>query len=258
MTTPLEKEALHTYIYNSKLGGFPPFSYLKDLSDKEIFFSLPIIFVCYILFKNIDVRFSAVIGILVGFFLFFAIINKKRIEKNTHNDDIEQKTKSMSAYNLKHLQKNPELFKFFIKYNSFYKKNKHAFDKTLKQSNYFCQLIDKVKSKSQYHVGKHIEDLKILKNLILNNFSSIVVGMPSYSGFYKDDDEPNVVDNELVEATNELQQILYSQIYYCMKFYEKNENKIINYPEYVPSSLFYGPTGNDTKTKRYSVHYSLY
>lgn len=254
----LKQKVYNTYLYNNKLAGFPPFSYLKDLSDKEIFFSMSIIIVCYLLFKKIEVRFSSVVGVLVGLVLFFAIINKKRIEKNTHNDEIEHKTKNMQANNMADLKQNGELFKFFVKYYHFYSKNKAAFSKTLSQSNYFSQLINKTKSSTRYHVGKNIEDLKILMNLILNNFSSIVVGMPVYNGFFRDESEPNVVDNELIEATNELQKILYSQIYASIKRYEHLENFMKEYPEYVPSSLFYGPKGNDTKTKRFSSHYSLY
>ena len=258
MPSSLQNQAYTSYLYNNKLAGFPPFSYLKDLSDKEIFFSLPIIFVCYLLFRNVGVRFSSFVGFLIGLALFFGIINKKRIEKNTHNEDIEKKTETIQAHKMHSLQKNPELFKFYIKYIKFYDKNKHAFDKALSQSNYFSQLLNQTKAESRYHVGRYIKDLKVLKNLILNNFASIVVGMPAYNGFYRDEDEPNILDQELTAATNELQQILFSQIHFCVKRYEKLENKMINYPQYVPSSMFYGPKGNDIKTKRFSSHYSLY
>jgi len=258
MSSEIQEKAYSTYLYNDKIAGFPPFRYLNDLTNQEIFFCIPIILVCYVLFRKIEVKFSSVIGIIVGLGFFFLLVNNKRTEKNVHTLDIEKKTEKMEATKMEALKRNAALSKFFIKYYHFFDKNKKAFRQALYDSNYFSELLEKSKAESGYLVGYYIKDLQMVSKLILNNFSSIVIGMPDYNGYFHEESFPNALDNELSTATKELQSILYSEIYTCIQKYEAKEEEIKNYPNYVPSSLFYGPTGNDMKTKRYSPHFDLY
>ena len=111
MSSKIREKAYSTYLYNDKIAGFPPFRYLKDLTNREIFFYVPIILVCYILFRNIEVKFSSVIGIIVGLGLFFLLVNNKRTEKNVHTLDIEKKTEKMEATKMEALKRNAALSK---------------------------------------------------------------------------------------------------------------------------------------------------
>lgn len=247
----LMEDAYQTYLYNNEFNSI--FTYFTQFSQWEIATSLFILgFIYYMFYPTHNI-----LALCLGILLSYVYLEKKRVENNLLQRQIEDSLELLNEDKFPALKYNLRVADIYSNLMEFYNNNKYVFIESLDHANRFLQIYHDIDI-GVYSIKKNIDIAHDEYKKALNALASMAVSMPNEPGYYQNKVIKNAYASKIHKATEALQ-IEFESMLNKMK--EKGEKKWHEDPITTasePMDLYAGPNPNDTKQLSYSNKFSLY
>lgn len=217
---------------------------LSNINSKNLFYYIVILISSIIFFNYINIKFKAVIGIIIGLIIIYIIYNKNELNTTLYTNELKIKLELLKPKPL-YFENYPELIEFFYSIRNFYNYNNDSFSNCVKDVDTFVKLYNDIKKGIKYS-NKNIDVIRLFKKKALNNLHSLIYSI----------ENNKIIEKKLKESLTELNKILNIYIDDMIDIINNDIKK--NGYNYEKSYLFKeGPKAYNTFLSN-SIYFDLY